>query len=124
MKKLKILLVDDEANILRSLSAFLEMSGYETETAGGADRALKLLAGGGFQVLLSDVRMPGMSGHELARRLRGRLDERARLVAVTGWGQLEDRRRTAEAGFDAHLVKPVDADALLQLMAEWDLRDA
>ena len=72
MKKLKILLVDDEANILRSLSAFLEMSGYETETAGGADRALKLLAGGGFQVLLSDVRMPGMSGHELMDAARER----------------------------------------------------
>jgi CheY-like chemotaxis protein len=64
-----------------------------------------------------------MSGHELATRLRARWPT-LRRVAVTGWGQPEDRRRTAAAGFDAHLVKPVDADALLRLVADWTAADA
>ncbi len=115
MKKLKILLVDDEANILRSLSAFLEMSGYETETAGGADRALKLLAGGGFQVLLSDVRMPGMSGHELMDAARERFPD-VTILLMTAFGTIKNAVAAMRKGAFDYLAKPVDGEELLAIL--------
>ncbi|MHC5541498.1 response regulator, partial [Singulisphaera rosea] len=71
--------------------------------------------------ILLDIGMPGMDGYEVARRIRSR-DEKTNpeplLVALTGWGQDEDRRKSKEAGFDLHLVKPVDPDVLQSLLAE------
>jgi CheY-like chemotaxis protein len=65
-----------------------------------------------------DIGLPGMNGYEVARHLRRRPEsEKALLVAVTGYGQAQDRRRSEEAGFDLHLTKPVDPDALLDLLA-------
>ena len=70
-------------------------------------------------VVFLDIGMPGMDGYEVARRLRQQPGlEKVVLAAVTGWGQQEDRRRTAEAGFNHHLVKPVEPNALDQLLAE------
>ena len=120
----RVLIVDDNRDSADTLAILLEALGHEAKRSYDPLEVEALVASDAPDLVLLDLGMPGMSGHELARRLRGRLGERARLVAVTGWGQPEDRRRTAEAGFDAHLVKPVDADALMQLMAEWDLRDA
>ncbi|WP_309625542.1 response regulator, partial [Methylibium sp.] len=69
-------------------------------------------------VVLLDIGLPGSDGFEAARRIRAHNgDKRLLLVALTGWGQDEDRRRTAQAGFDAHLVKPVEIDALMKLLA-------
>ena len=66
-----------------------------------------------------DVGLPGISGHEVARALRQQPGGAAlRIIGVTGWGQAEDRRRTREAGFDLHLVKPVDPEQLLRVVAE------
>jgi Response regulators consisting of a CheY-like receiver domain and a winged-helix DNA-binding domain len=70
-------------------------------------------------VILLDLGMPRLNGYEAARRIREQHQSGLRLVALTGWGQEDDRRRTGEAGFDAHLVKPVDLTALGQLLAEW-----
>jgi CheY-like chemotaxis protein len=71
------------------------------------------------EIVLLDIGMPGMDGHEFARHVRARPGgDRMRLVAVSGWGQEEDLRRSREAGVDAHLVKPVDLDALERLLAE------
>jgi CheY-like chemotaxis protein len=69
-------------------------------------------------VALLDIGMPRLNGYDLARRLRGQAWGRGMvLIALTGWGQEDDRRRTREAGFDRHLVKPVDPDALQELLA-------
>jgi CheY-like chemotaxis protein len=69
-------------------------------------------------VVLLDLGMPGMDGYEVARRLRVRQNgRRVSIVALTGWGQDEDRRRTREAGFDHHLVKPADIEQLQSLLA-------
>jgi CheY-like chemotaxis protein len=71
-----------------------------------------------------DLGMPGMDGFEVARRLRGTPElERTMLVALTGWGQEEDRRRTAEAGFDHHLVKPPEAEAITEILASLAARE-
>ena len=63
--------------------------------------------------------MPRLNGYEAARRIRQQGQKGLKLVALTGWGQEEDRQRSEEAGFDAHLVKPVDLAALTKLLAEW-----
>jgi CheY-like chemotaxis protein len=68
-------------------------------------------------VILLDIGLPGLNGYEVARRLRSRLELRdVRLVALTGWGQAADRERSREAGFDMHLVKPVDPAELLRIL--------
>ena len=82
-------------------------------------RALRAAEARPPQVALLDIGLPGMDGYELARRLRARPGlARAVLVALTGWGQEEDRRRAREAGFDHHLVKPVELSALRELLAQ------
>lgn len=70
-------------------------------------------------MIVLDVGLPGMDGHEVAREVRRRpWGREPRIIAVTGWGQAEDRRRTRESGFDLHLVKPVDPDHLLDVVAD------
>ncbi len=70
-------------------------------------------------VVLLDIGLPGLDGYEVARRMRREpWGKQVTLVAVTGWGQAEDRERSRDAGFDAHLLKPVDHDALVKLLAE------
>jgi CheY-like chemotaxis protein len=82
-------------------------------------RALRAAEARPPQVALLDIGLPGMDGYELARRLRARYGPgTAVLVALTGWGQEEDRRRAQEAGFDHHLVKPVDLSDLRALLAQ------
>lgn len=119
----RVLIVDDNRDSADTLAILLEALGHRVRRSYDPLEVEALVEGETPDLVLLDLGMPGMSGHELARRLRRRLGDRALLVAVTGWGQPEDRRRTAEAGFDAHLVKPVDADALLQLMVGWERRD-
>ena len=119
----RVLIVDDNRDSADTLAILLEALGHRVRRSYDPLEVEALVDAEAPDLVLLDLGMPGMSGHELARRLRRLLGDRALLVAVTGWGQPEDRRRTAEAGFDAHLVKPVDADALLQLMAGWERRD-
>jgi PAS domain S-box-containing protein len=115
----RVLVVDDNTDAALSLGRLLDLLGYETRTAHDGPSALSEASTFHPDVVLLDIGMPGMSGHEVARRLR-RLPEGGRtlLVAMTGWGQDEDRRRSHEAGIDYHLVKPVDVTALQQLLAE------
>ena len=120
----RVLIVDDNRDSADTLAILLEALGHHVRRSYDPLEVEALVDIEAPDLVLLDLGMPGMSGHELARRLRRRLGDRSLLVAVTGWGQPEDRRRTAEAGFDAHLVKPVDADALLQLMLGWERRDA
>jgi CheY-like chemotaxis protein len=92
--------------------------GHQVKTGGDAVAALKLAHEFKPEVAILDIGLPVMDGHALAARLRAELGELTpRLIAVTGYGQRNDRRRSAAAGFDAHLVKPVDVQQLFALLS-------
>jgi CheY-like chemotaxis protein len=92
--------------------------GHEVRVANDGPAALEMLSSYRPEMIFLDIGMPGMDGYEVARRLRQLPDQRGvRLAALTGWGLKEDRRRTAQAGFDHHLVKPVEPKALEELLA-------
>jgi PAS domain S-box-containing protein len=112
----RVLVVDDNVDAADSLALLLKLSGQETRVAYDGPTALLVAEAFRPQLVLLDIGMPGMDGYEVARRLREQ-GRKVPLVAVTGWGQEEDRRRSREAGFDHHLVKPVDPSALQQLLA-------
>jgi signal transduction histidine kinase len=115
----RVLVVEDNADIRESLSLVLGLWGHEVLLAGTGDEGLAMALREMPDFALIDIGLPGMSGYEVAARLRAGLAgrrERMRLVAMTGYGQPADRQRAADAGFDAHLLKPVDADTLDQLL--------
>jgi len=115
---LSVLIVDDNEDAAVMLTVFLELRGHRVRSAAGAVAALRLLAEEPAEVALLDIGLPDMDGYELASRIRGdrRLDS-VRLVAVTGYGQASDRQKAEAAGFDAHLVKPVDTAVLERVLA-------
>ena len=107
------LVVDDNPDITALLAAVLRHAGYTVSSAHSAPDALTLALSRHFDVVVSDIGMPGMTGHELARALRAMPEYRSiPLVAVTGFDMYDDRERSAEAGFSAHLSKPIDPLAL------------
>jgi signal transduction histidine kinase len=113
----RFLVVDDNVDATVTQAALLRMLGHEVETANDGPSALRKAQGFRPNVVLLDLGMPGMDGFEVARRLRATPEGReVFLVAQSGWGQEEDRNRTKAAGFDAHLAKPVDVDALMGLL--------
>jgi PAS domain S-box-containing protein len=106
---LRVLVVDDNTDAADSLALMLRLNGHEVETANDGPAALQAAPRFGPDVVLLDIGMPGMNGYEVAVRLRDQVaGQRALLVALTGWGQDDDRRRAMDAGFDHHLTKPVD----------------
>jgi CheY-like chemotaxis protein len=115
----RILLADDNVEFADSLASLLASRGHEVRIAHDGAEALAAVEGFTPEFAFLDIGMPKVHGYELARRLRERPDTaECVLVAVTGWGQEDDRRRAREAGFDRHLVKPVDPseiESLLQL---------
>jgi CheY-like chemotaxis protein/two-component sensor histidine kinase len=120
---LRVLVVDDSVDSARSLGTLLELLGHDVVVAHGGAQALKIVATRPPQVAVLDIGMPGMDGYELARRLRERFPtHELLLVAVTGWGKYEDRRRAREAGFDHHLVKPAKPSELQQAIVEFRQR--
>jgi len=115
----RILVVDDNGDAVDSLALLLSLQGHEVRTARDGPAALEVAAVFRPEVVLLDIGLPQMDGYEVANRLRGQVGlKKVLLVAVTGYGQEEDRRRTAEAGFDAHLVKPADPAVLIRLLAD------
>jgi signal transduction histidine kinase len=113
----RVLVVDDNRDSADSLSELLQSCGHETRTAYSGGQALDVAAQWTPQIALLDIGLPDMSGHELARQLLARaVTPRPVLVALTGWGQPADVARAVEAGFDHHLTKPADVDALLSLV--------
>src|SRR5207249_1563474 len=113
----RILVVDDTVDAAESLAKLLELTGHDVRTARDGPAALEAARIYRPEVVLLDIGLPGMDGYEVARRLRKQpATEHVRLVALTGYGQAEDRRRSREAGFDHHLVKPVDPAALEGLL--------
>lgn len=111
------LVVDDNRDACDSLAEFLQSLGLQTGTAYSGPEALALLPELQPDLAILDIGMPGMDGYELARQLRRHpAGARSLLVALTGWGQQLDREATAEAGFDHHLVKPLDPELLLPIL--------
>jgi signal transduction histidine kinase/ActR/RegA family two-component response regulator len=124
-RPLEILVVDDNVDAANSLARILELAGHRVQTAQSAEAALALVVGWQPDVAVLDIGLPGASGNELARELRARQwGSELLLVAVTGWGDESERVKTTEAGFDAHLVKPIDPNAVLSAVARFGERRA
>jgi CheY-like chemotaxis protein len=112
-----VLVVDDNRDAATSLSMLLELSGHSVHTAYDGAAALEAAELHRPEIVLLDIGLPGMTGYEVCRRLRQRPSGRdAVIIALTGWGQDADRRMSAEAGFDGHLVKPVDYTTLVDMV--------
>jgi len=117
-KGIRILVVDDNVDAAEMLSTFLDLVGYKVKVAHSAKAALEVAREQVPHACLLDIGLPDMDGNELARRLRERPETSSIvLVAITGYGQDADRQKTFEAGFDHHLVKPVDTDKLLNTLS-------
>ncbi|HSQ05377.1 MAG TPA: response regulator, partial [Burkholderiales bacterium] len=113
---LSILVVDDNRDAAESLASLLDILGHKVQTAFSGTEALDIVARACPEILLLDIGMPDIDGHEVARRIRASpLVAQPVIVAVSGWGQAEDKNRTAAAGFNHHLVKPVDLAHLQQI---------
>jgi PAS domain S-box-containing protein len=120
---LRILVVDDNHDLARSLAKLLKLIGNETHIAHDGLEAIELAARVSPDVVLMDIGMPKLNGYDAARRIREQpWGKELLLVAVTGWGQDEDRRQSQEAGFDEHMVKPVDFTALTRVLAKAQVR--
>jgi two-component system CheB/CheR fusion protein len=114
-----ILVVDDNRDAADSLGMLLELSGHEVHTAYDGPSGLEAMRAHRPAVALLDIGMPGMDGYAVASEARRDPELGCvKLVALTGWGTQEDRRRSKDAGFDHHLVKPVDTSALESLISE------
>jgi signal transduction histidine kinase len=114
----RILIVDDSRDGGESLAMLLRVLGAEVALAHSGRHALECVTAFKPDVVLLDIGMPGMDGYEVARRIRANPANRTmQLIALTGWGQDEDRQRSAAAGFNHHLVKPADVDKLRQLLS-------
>lgn len=115
----RVLVVDDNIDAAESIRMFLELSGYDVRCIYDGPSVFEAARSYRPDVIVLDIGLPGMSGYEVARRLREESEFKGTpLIAVTGYGQDEDRRRSQEAGFDCHLTKPVDPEALQAFLAQ------
>ena len=118
-KKRRALVVDDVADVTEMLAVLLTHAGYEVKTASSAAAAIDSARNDRFDVIISDIGMPQMNGYELARELRGMPGyETVPLVALTGYSKFDDRQRSLDAGFNAHLTKPIEPRELLDLIEQ------
>jgi signal transduction histidine kinase/CheY-like chemotaxis protein len=115
---IRVLVVDDNIDTTTGMAQLLTLLGYEVETAFNGRDALEVAAQFLPDFILLDIGLPGLNGYQVASRLKSHpVCSAAVVIAVSGYGQVEDRRRSLEAGFDHHLVKPIDPDTLLKLLA-------
>ena len=114
-----VLVVDDVSDVTEMIALFLKHAGYEVATADSASTALQLAEERNFDLIISDIGMPEMNGYELAGTLRSLSEYQSiPMIAVTGYSEYDDRGRALQAGFSAHLPKPIDPSRLLDLMNE------
>lgn len=113
---LRVMIVDDNSDAADSLALLLKEMGHTTDVAYTAKSALELAAGSAADVVLLDIGLPGISGYEIAQRLRPLEKPSTRFIALTGFGTPDAAQRSREAGFDGHIVKPVTADMLRQIL--------
>jgi CheY-like chemotaxis protein len=115
----RVLVVDDNVDAAESIAMLLRVSGSDVRCVHDGPSVLPVAQGYRPDVVVLDIGLPGMNGYDVARLLRAQPEfRRIPLVAVTGYGQEEDRRRSREAGFDYHLTKPVDPEALQAFVAQ------
>jgi signal transduction histidine kinase len=113
----RLLIADDNEDAAESLAALLRMDGHEVTVVSNGLEALSAITAMQPEVALLDIGMPHLSGYEVARQLRqGPLGQNITLIAITGWGQDRDKARAVEAGFNHHFTKPIEPDALLDLL--------
>ena len=113
------LVVDDVADVTEMLAVVLTHAGYSVVTAASAPAALKAARERQFDVVISDIGMPEMNGYQLAREMRQMPGyETVPMVAVTGYSMFDDKQRSKNAGFSAHMTKPIDPRALLDLIEQ------
>lgn len=118
-RALRILVVDDNADAAESLALLMQLEGHDAQVATSGRAALDLADRASPQAALIDLGMPGVDGCAVARALRAKLGGEVYLIAITGWGQDEDRARTQQAGFDVHFTKPVDPRSIIDAMDMW-----
>ena len=117
----RVLIVDDNVDVAATLNLLLKSLGHETCVVHDGVAALKMAVEFHPDAILLDLGLPGLNGYEVARRLNALRPKHAfRIIAVTGWGQEADRMKTREAGFDLHLLKPVNADELVRALSQKD----
>lgn len=118
-RRFRILVVDDNHDSALSLAMILSIMGHETRTAHDGEMAVATAESFLPDVVLLDIGLPKLNGYEVAQRIREQpWGVSMFLIAVTGWGQEEDRQRSSEVGLNMHMVKPVEASALEKLLAE------
>jgi CheY-like chemotaxis protein len=118
IRKARILVVDDNVDTARGMARLLKLIGHDVAVAHDGPKAIEVAREYNPEFILLDIGLPGMSGYEVAAKLRREeccLD--AVIVAVSGYGQDEDRRRSKASGFDHHLTKPLDHEALMSLLS-------
>jgi CheY-like chemotaxis protein len=114
-----VLIADDNVDAALSLAEMLAVMGHEVVTVHDGLAAVESAGAFRPEVILLDIGMPRLNGYEAARRIREQVGgQKALLVALTGWGHEDDKRRAEEAGFDRHFTKPVAPDALEKLLAD------
>ena len=113
----RVLLIEDNGDARDALRALLELDGYEVHAAADGIQGLDLARTKAPEVALVDIGLPGFDGYEVARRMRALPAPPPVMIALTGYSEPEDRERAKDAGFAAHLVKPVDPDDLSRLLA-------
>ena len=112
-------MVDDNKDSAASLSALLELAGHRADIANDGLEGVRLAEKIRPEVILMDIGMPKLNGYDAARRIRAQeWGKEITLIAVSGWGQESDRTKSKAAGFDAHLVKPVEYSALVKILAD------
>jgi CheY-like chemotaxis protein len=120
-RRFRILVVDDNHDSALSLAMMLSIMGHETRTAHDGESAVEAAEAFLPEVVLLDIGLPKLNGYEVAQRIRERPWGRSMfLIAVTGWGQDEDRQRSSEVGLDVHMVKPIEPSELERLLAGID----
>jgi PAS domain S-box-containing protein len=115
--RLRVLIVEDNVDSAEMLTFLVSAYGHEPRVAHDGLAALRVFDEFGPDVVLLDIGLPRMNGYDVAREIRRRSARPVHLVAITGWGQEEDRRRAREAGFDRHLTKPADPDVIEEILA-------
>ncbi len=121
-KGVRVLVADDNRDAADSMACILDMSGNAVLIAHSGQEALRLAQQARPQAMILDIGMPDLNGYEVARQIRQQeWGKRILLIAVTGWGQAEDKIRSRAAGFDHHLTKPVDIDLVERLLREFEL---
>lgn len=122
-RPLRVLVVDDNEDSAMSMALMLKILGHETQDAGDGLQAIEAANAFRPDLIIMDIGMPRLNGYEACRRIRSETwGQQMAIVALTGWGQAEDRKKSEESGFDGHLVKPVDMTALTSLLDRFGKR--